>query len=159
MRNRRAALKKEKKITKVDQVCPTCEKTFQAYPCQNRIFCSVSCRAKSKEDKAECTCPECQRTFFAKPSRVKNGESIYCSRECYDNAHNVTRSCPVCGTDFSVIAASKQIYCSDKCSKVDRKLSLEEVNRRFRLESIELTKSSGFIPAYWRSTRRWRNEF
>lgn len=142
MRNRRALLKKEKKVTKVDQICPTCGLSFLSYPSQNRTFCSNECRGKSLQNKTECICPECKITFPAKPYRVKNGEAIYCSRECYNKAHNVLRRCPICGTDFSVIAASKRIYCSNECSGVDKRAS------------IGGTKDTSYRGPNWKKQRR-----
>lgn len=124
MRNRRAKTKTEKKSAKVAKDCPTCGSSFLSYPSQNRTFCSNECRGKSLQNKAQCICPECKITFPAKPSRVKNSEAIYCSRACYDKAHNVIRRCPICRNEFSVIAASKRIYCSNECAGFDRRVSL-----------------------------------
>lgn len=76
-------------MTLVKTKCSQCKKYFEAKRKirieQEINFCTRSCYTLWRNQngkKPNCSCLECGKLFSRKPSAIKNGEGVYCSREC-----------------------------------------------------------------------------
>lgn len=96
-----------------------------------RAFCTRECYHRSTIKYPDRECPQCGKTFSPRTgSRHEPGarkgrpDRTYCSWECYnaDRANPpVTKTCPVCGKDFTVKACIAHRYnvCSEACKTAD----------------------------------------
>lgn len=139
----------------VKVLCSICGKEFLA---RRRVkdgnrYCSKECQYKgisiyrtgkftgkdnpTYKEKIKLTCLKCGKDYFVYPSRLKNGPSNYCSKECqYADRHGkytgrnsprwnentyVNKICECCGKEFVTKRTLHEIgygkYCSKECRK------------------------------------------
>lgn len=120
------------------QVCPQCGETFTAYPSQNRVFCSVACRAANGTAKVEpivveatriAYCGRCGKVFRPTPGAPAG----HCSPACrYAARLDVARrhsasvayvpkdypekSCRQCAGMFKPLKTN-QVFCAPLCKQ------------------------------------------
>ena len=122
--------------------CDECGKAFEIDDsrrnCNHVIVCSDACRlaraARNRRQRyvkqkwpQELVCERCQKSFLVHNAGEKSRRK-YCTRECYLAVVNDRRIrewesqrqpkiCKLCGKAFlpEKFAASRQLYCSDKC--------------------------------------------
>lgn len=117
----------------VKLTCEQCGKEFtrnsSAIAKTTKHFCSRECFAESmrggakpvtnptpnKNPRVEVICQRCGKPFLAHHSRLKRGESKFCSRECRQNRE--TKHCIHCGKSYQVIMCESDAsrFCSKKC--------------------------------------------
>lgn len=137
----RAKYAEERRNARV-QICPVCGDSFMPAKGKTRTYCSRQCAGIEKRDRPrgsagwiDKTCPVCGTVFQVPPSRA---HVICCSTECgYERlrglpknltpearsrivgrpktSKDVTRTCPTCGTEFTLPEYIKQAYCSRPC--------------------------------------------
>lgn len=129
---------------KVDYICDGCGKLIKTdlykIRTQKYIFCSNECYISNigkyvsgtdnpQYNHQEYTCEQCGKKFKRIPS-ANRGNSIFCSRECYeeykkvDSKEYIDIKCEICGEVFTITLAdynnrmkyNKRIYCSSKCA-------------------------------------------
>lgn len=130
---------------KFDAVCVVCGTVTEVNFAQlkRRIYCSKACRWKVErgddsifsKPKIERVCKACNKIFYVQPYIVKDGEGIYCSRECAnvgfslyhsgENAPNwqggqVELTCVICGKPYKTDRhrADTSKTCSWDCQHV-----------------------------------------
>lgn len=117
----------------ISLTCEQCGKEFtrnlSAIAQTTKHFCSRECFAESmrgsskpvinstpnKNPRVEVICERCGKPFLAYHSRLKRGESKFCSRECRQNRE--TKHCTHCGKPYQVIMCESDAsrFCSKKC--------------------------------------------
>lgn len=80
---------------------------------------SVHCADKSRNTHVEKECLFCESKFKVKICIINKGGGIFCSKQCYRNAHApVSVTCPICGKQFMrwiSVPDGEGIYCSRSC--------------------------------------------
>lgn len=77
-------------------------------------------------------CARCGETFGAK--YLTTGDRAFCSMECRSGARMVTKTCPVCGEDFTIALSNEDRYqtCSMACKNKDTEyLNCKRCGKRF----------------------------
>ena len=158
-----------------DKVCLICGKSFKPIK-KTQLYCSVSCRVKSREKKVKVNCACCCNEVLRLESELIRSENLYCSNECrykhqkitmlgennpnYKNA-NADVICSNCGEKFNILICTtknsdgsikKNIYCSSECKAEHQKITLRGENnpkyRSIRIECSFCGKSLQKTPNY-----------
>lgn len=108
-----------------------------------RVFCSNDCYHRATIVYPDRECPQCGITFSPRLGprsgpRKGNPGRTYCSVACFRASQaTATKTCPVCGKDFTVGAATAHRYrvCSNACKTADTiYLDCERCGKRFKGE-------------------------
>jgi endogenous inhibitor of DNA gyrase (YacG/DUF329 family) len=124
--------------------CLNCGASFQAFPSQERKYCSTTCAYASADrvkhvkpkDRGTATCLKCSKVFRI---TTRSGKAKYCSRNCAASDIGsqtiianqryrpkqalIAIACKTCGKKFDAWKSSKRIYCSSKCSAGDSEMT------------------------------------
>ena len=98
--------------------CDRCGKIFDAYDNGAKLHFCPECRAHAhyERKKFPITCEWCGKQFFSKSKATR-----YCSSACWGKAVSVrngrheTKTCPICGKEFTARISEHKIFCSRKC--------------------------------------------
>lgn len=85
----------------------------------------------------EIICATCGKLLIVKPCRLKTGNAIYCSRECYHislRKERIERTCLCCGKKYSTYPSKSSLYCSRKCYVEHAKTHFIESGRTKKIE-------------------------
>ena len=90
-----------------------------------RKFCSRQCSMKFRHrEPVQCSCAYCGAQLLRKNSHIREGHSIYCSKECKSKAHTITKPCEVCGKivtkPISTAKKAHHFVCGRVCSEILR---------------------------------------
>lgn len=110
-----------------------------------RAFCTRECYQRSTIKYPDRECPQCGKTFSPRKGprsgpRNVNPTRVYCTRECYEASRAnppITKTCPVCGKDYTVKAcvADRYTVCSLTCARANTVyVDCERCGTRFRAE-------------------------
>lgn len=108
----------------VETECVICGATFNAYPSQQRKYCSRACaRAAGTPRKPKTgrykSCEACGGDFWVVPAREHVAR--FCSRQCKDGTRTrVECVCEHCGAKFQAAPNHGRRFCSVKCSAARR---------------------------------------
>lgn len=101
--------------------CTYCGEEFEAYPSQDRKYCSRDCSYEHRKERTNetRTCEHCGEDYEVQQSRKQK----YCSTDCQHKArrNRVTSTCEECGDEFERRASSMERhdtsgkYCSKEC--------------------------------------------
>lgn len=115
------------------KICEQCGREFEVQPsAKTQRFCSRKCANLAQRTMHGCAfsdqevrtnrrCQVCNKEFWVTPARIKKGEGMYCSLECFYSTHRTTCHCAFCGKEFerrnsSLQADQKLFFCSYECS-------------------------------------------
>jgi len=103
-------------------LCQWCKKSFEPIRKTSK-YCSIECRAKSREKQVLCICKICGKKFSVKFSWFRRGGGQYCSRKCSNKGlkkPREKRKCLRCKKVFLVggqgVKDLHRQFCSTKCA-------------------------------------------
>lgn len=115
---------------RIQKTCPTCQKTFETWPCRSdsQRYCSSQCRKAASL--ATYRCERCGKSFERYQSHAKR--LMFCSQACRQN--RTTCVCQRCGKTFSKIKSAVAIgegkFCSWRCRHPRPRMTRAEYKRR-----------------------------
>lgn len=128
----------------ITQICKHCGKSFTAYECSHRLYCSKNCaisenwKKRARAVKITITCKQCGKEFTlsASETRVKKGEVKFCSTKCRDEARKTGKiiKCKQCGKEFY---STRRDFCSPECA---RKYRSDNTDHKIYMEKGYLVK-------------------
>jgi hypothetical protein len=72
------------------------------------------------------SCKNCKKVFLAREDKVKKGQSLYCSRNCWSISCGVEKECKECHKHFKISASKAKKgygkFCSVLCFKKNREI-------------------------------------
>lgn len=107
----------------IQKVCKECGATFEVRPSNTKAkYCSRTCWRKSFPSKVETICEWCGKVFETCQSRLRVGQSKFCSRSCASKANHpkkrVRRNCETCGKVFEIRLCHSKNGRGRFCSRV-----------------------------------------
>lgn len=110
--------------------CKTCDKSFEAYKCQKRIYCSQKCHFADHTRTAKC--PECGTE---RRLQKNSSQKDYCSLVCWSKHRRKypEKNCNFCQKTFYSYKNTKvgaKSYCSRDCANKGRIKPIEEKKKR-----------------------------
>lgn len=109
------------RIPRAKATCEHCQQSYNTYATwANKRFCSQSCHLEFRRlaRLRVCRNAACGKEFEA-TNGVRNLETgLFCSRACYDAAHNIELICATCGAVFTKpksLANKRVHHCSVEC--------------------------------------------
>lgn len=95
-------------------ICPICNKEFTTQD-KRKKYCSNTCKEEAKK-------------LYIKKFRTKKIESIRkYNREKYHEKHPLyEKHCKICGKLFTPSNSNREIYCSNTCKEISKKLAIKK---------------------------------